>query len=165
MLSEASFWMLIDEMRGDAADEGCHRLYAALRQRGPEDVLGFEDRLAEVLHRLDLRSIAKQRWRDTADPWWAPSLPFISADSFLYARCAAVAAGQAAVEAILADHRQFRGRWDLGAERLLYVPREAYEALSGQPWPEDHVSPFSYETGSNPAGGWKRDGFPSGNPQ
>ena len=165
MMGEATFWSLITQMRGDATEAGCHRLYLALRQMTPDDILSFEDRLAEVLHRLDLRSIARQRWRDTADPRWLPRLPFISADGFLYARCAAVAEGQATVDAILADHRKFRRRWDLDAERLLNVPREAYEAASGRPWPEDHLSPHSYETGSNPAGGWNREGLPPGNPQ
>lgn len=78
-MDEAEFWFLIAEMRGDAAEAGCHRLYLALRQRAPDEILSFEDRLAEVLHCLDLRSIAKQRWRDTADPRRLPRLLFISA--------------------------------------------------------------------------------------
>lgn len=59
----------------------------------------------------------------------------------------------------------FAQRWDFGAERLLYVAVEAYEAAAGRPWPEDHVGPLSYETGSNPDGGWRRGGYPPGNPQ
>lgn len=61
---------------------------------------------------------------------------------------------------ILADHRRFRRTWSFDAERLLTVSHEAYEAASGRPWPEDHISPHNYETGSNPDGAWKRENYP-----
>ena len=164
-MDEVRFWSLVDEMGGDPTQAGCHRLYLALRRLEPEEIIAFEDRLSEVLYRMDLRSIAKQRWRDVSDPVWLPRLPFISADSFLYARCAAVAEGRETVEAVLADHRRFRRTWDTDAERLLDVAREAYEDASGRDWPDDHIGPYCYETGSNPAGGWNREGLPPGNPQ
>ncbi|HEX6874984.1 MAG TPA: DUF4240 domain-containing protein [Nocardioidaceae bacterium] len=164
-MDEDAFWAVIDDMSGQADDAACHRVFLTLRRRGPDEIVAFQDRLGEVLYRMDLRSIAKQRWRDVETPRWLPRLPWISADGFLYARCAAVAAGRQTVEAILADHRRFARAWDLGAERLLYVAGETYEAVAGRPWPHEHVLPFDYETGSNPAGGWKRDGYPPGNPQ
>lgn len=164
-MEEERFWSLIGDMQGDGSEAGRHRLYLALRRLQPDEILGFQDRLAEVLHRLDLRSIAKQRWRDVSESRWLPRLPFISADSFLYARCAALAEGRATVEAVLADHSRFRRAWDTSAEHLLYVAHEAYEGVSRREWPDDHVSPYDYETGSNPAGGWKREGLPPGNPQ
>ena len=156
MMNEDRFWSLVDELQGDVTDVGCRRLVLALRRLDADEILAFQDRLAEVLFRLDLRSIAKQRWRDVEQPRWVPRLPFISADGFLYARCAAVAAGRSTVEAVLRDHREFRRSWDLGAERLLYVGEQAYVAAAHQPWPMERTSMFDYETGSNPAGGWAR---------
>lgn len=165
-MDEDRFWSLIDELGGEVTDASWHRLYRALRRLEADEILAFEDRFAEVLFRLDLRSVAKQRWRDAADPRWLPRLPFISADNFLYARCAAVAEGRQTVEAVLTNHRRFRQTWNTEeAERLLSVSQEAYESATGQPWPDEHVSPYDYETGSNPDGGWKREGYPPGNPQ
>lgn len=165
VLDEGRFWALIGEMRGDPTDAGRHRLYLALRRLPPSEIIAFQDRLAEVLHRLDLRQIAKQRWRDVSEPQWLPRVPGISSDGFLYARCAAVVGGRATVEAVLASPRAFRRTWDLDAQGLLYVADEAYQGAAGMPWPEDHVSPHDYETGSNVDGGWRRDGYPPGNPQ
>ncbi len=42
---------------------------------------------------------------------------------------------------------------------------DAYEGLTGRDLSEDHTTPVSYETGSNPDGGWQREGYPPGNPQ
>ncbi len=165
MMDEAEFWRLIAVMEGQADDAACHRLFLALRRLEPEQIVAFQERLGEVLHRLDLRGLAKQRWRDTGTPRWLPRLPIISADGFLYARCSAVASGRETVEAVLRDHRKFARPWDLGAERLLGVAEEAYEGAAGRTWPEEHVLLFDYETGSNPDGGWKRAGYPPGNPQ
>ena len=154
VMDEDRFWTLVAELAGNADDRGCHRLYLALRREEPEDVLAFQDRLREVLFRLDLRSLAKQRWRDVSQPRWSPRLPLVSADGFLYARCAVVAAGHETFEAVLGDHRTFRGAWDLGAERLLYVAEEAYEGSAGRSWPDERAVQYDDETGANPTGGW-----------
>lgn len=164
-MDEAEFWSLIALLEGRADDEACHRLFLALRRREPEQIIAFQERLGEVLYRLDLRGLARQRWRDTGTPRWLPRLPGISADGFLYARCSAVASGRETVEGVLRQHRTFARAWDLGAERLLFVAQEAYEEAAGRTWPEEHVLMFDDETGSNPAGGWQREGQPPGNPQ
>ncbi|WP_246281218.1 DUF4240 domain-containing protein [Cellulomonas humilata] len=164
-MAEERFWALIDELGGVADDRGRHRLWLALRRlEDGNEVLAFHDRFSEVLHRLDLRSIATQRWRASDQPWWLPRVPGISADGFLYARCAAVAEGRTTVEAILAEHSAFRRRWEL-AEELLTVAPEAYEATTKRPFPWDRDAPYSYETGSNELGGWRRRALPPGNPQ
>ncbi|WP_425581195.1 DUF4240 domain-containing protein [Terrabacter carboxydivorans] len=75
--------------------------------------MAFEDRLAEVLQRMDLRPIARQGWRDVSEPWWLPRVPGISSDGFLYARCAAVLQGRETIEKIVADPRRFTLRWDV----------------------------------------------------
>ena len=107
----------------------------------------------EVLRRLDHRVIAKQKWRDVSEPRWLPRIPGISADGFLYARCAAVLQGPEAVAGIVEDPRRFRTRWDDSAEALLYVAGEAWEAVTGRTY--EHQSPINYETGRNPDGGWR----------
>ena len=165
VMDEDQFWSFIGELGGSTDEPSMHRLWLRLRRTDdPELILDFYDRLCEVLHRLDRREIAKQRWRSTEQPWWAPRMPGISADGFLYARCAAVAEGRQTVEAVLRDSRAFRRRWSWG-EELLFVAPKAYEATARREFPYDRDTAYSYETGSNPDGGWKRAGSPPGNPQ
>ncbi|HTW14796.1 MAG TPA: DUF4240 domain-containing protein [Nocardioides sp.] len=153
-MDEVEFWDLIALAEGSADETAVHRIWLGLRVREPDEILGFEDRLAEVLHRLDLRVIAKQRWRDVSEPSWLPRIPGISEDGFLYARCSAVLQGPGMVARILAEPRAFKRRWDVRAEELLYVGPQAYEAVTGRAWDYRYETPVSYETGSNPAGGW-----------
>lgn len=153
-MDEAAFWEVIALARGSAGDQDLQRIGLHLRGSEAEDILAFEDRLAEVLHRLDLRPIARQGWRDVSEPWWLPRIPGISADGFLYARCSAVLHGRAVVEQIIAEPRAFKRRWDVSAEALLAVAPEAWEARTGRPWDYARESLFSYETGSNRDGGW-----------
>ena len=153
-MDEAAFWEIIALARGSSDEQDLHRIWLHLRKSEPEDILAFEDRLAEVLHRMDLRQIARQGWRDVSEPWWLPRIPGISADGFLYARCSAVLHGRAVVEQIMAEPRTFKRRWDVSAEALLSVAPEAWEGRTGRPWDYERESPFSYETGSNPDGGW-----------
>ncbi|AEE47203.1 hypothetical protein Celf_3087 [Cellulomonas fimi ATCC 484] len=103
---------------------------------------------------MDLRVVAQQRWRDISEPSWLPRIPGISADGFLYARCDAVLHGPETVAQIVAEPRTFRRRWDVRAEALLFVAQRAWEARTRRQWDDTRVPPFSYETGSNPAGGW-----------
>lgn len=148
------FWEIIGLADGSAEAWAIDRIRTRLLVLDPEEILGFEDRLAEVLHRLDSRSIARQRWRDISEPRWLPRIPGISADGFLYARCAAVLHGPGEVAAILADPSRFKRRWDVRAEDLLVVGPEAWEVRTGRLGEYSHESPLSYETGSNPEGGW-----------
>jgi hypothetical protein len=153
-MDEATFWDVVGRAQGSADEVAIHRIWLRLRQCEPSEILAFEERLAEVLHRMDLRPVARQRWRDVAEPAWLPRIPGISADGFLYARCAAVLEGADEVAAIVADPRRFKRRWDLGAERLLSVASDAWEARTGRAWDHSHQTAVSYETASNPAGGW-----------
>lgn len=151
VMDEAQFWDVIAAAGGSADDESIHRIWLRLRALPEEAIVAFDDRLAEVLRRLDHRVIAKQKWRDVSEPRWLPRIPGISADGFLYARCAAVLQGPETVAAIVADPRRFRTRW-ASAEPLLFVASEAWEAVTGRTY--EHQSPISFETGSNPEGGW-----------
>lgn len=153
VMGEAQFWDVIAAAGGSADGQSIHRIWLRLRALPEQEIVGFDDRLAEVLRRLDQRVIAKQKWRDVSEPRWLPRIPGISADGFLYARCAAVLQGPETVAAIVADPRRFRTRWDESAESLLFVASEAWEAVTGRTY--EHQSPIDYETGSNPDGGWE----------
>lgn len=153
-MDEDDFWRVISAAGGSAGKEGLHRLQEVLTNLAPEEILGFEDRLGEVLFRLDHRQIAKQPWRDVHEPRWPPRLPGISADGFLFARCAAVLEGRETVAAITADPSRFKRRWDTRAEGVLSVAATAWEAKTGSELNPDRTPPFDYETGSNPDGGW-----------
>ena len=110
MMDEAQFWDVIAAAGGSAHDQAIHGIWLRLRALPEEAIISFDDRLAEVLRRLDHRGIAKQKWRDASEPRWLPRIPGISTDGFLYARCAAVLQGPETVTAIVADHRHFRTR-------------------------------------------------------
>ena len=153
-MEEGAFWHLIAQLGSQRDDAGFDRLSGTIRALPAAEILNFQDRLSEVLHRLDYRAIARQKWRSTEQPRWFPRIPGISADGFLYARCAAVIEGQSTVEGIIADHRRFARAWDLAAERLLSVAPDAFEGATGTPWDYGRPAPVSYETGSNPTGDW-----------
>jgi Protein of unknown function (DUF4240) len=144
-VTEQQFWQLIAELDGSCDDDAFDRLADRLVERGVEDILGFADRLADVLHRIDLRRLADQPFRDAEAPTGPPVNG--SDDAFLYARCAVVIAGRGTVEAVLDDATAFARPWDLSAEALLTVAPSAYERATGHDW--QHESPTSYETGAN----------------
>ncbi len=152
-MDEAQFWEIIGLAGGSADESAMHRIRVRLRVLAEDDILSFDDRLAEVLRRLDEYRIAKQRWRDVSEPRWLPRIPGISADGFLYARCAAVLQGPEVVAAIIEVPRRFKARWDTAAESLLFVGSEAWEAATGRAY--THETSINYETGTNPHGGWR----------
>jgi hypothetical protein len=147
-VTDGEFWEMIRRLSGSADPEAVEGLTAVLARIDATAITGFADRLAEALHALDRRSLAEQPFRDTE----APDGPVVSesADGFLYARCAVVAAGREMFERVLHDESAFARPWDLGAEGLLEVAPEAYERATGREW--DHVEPVSYESAANDAG-------------
>lgn len=153
-MDEERFWEIIAMAGGSADESALHRLWLHLRKLPDDQILGFQDRLAEVLFRLDLRPVAQQKWRDVSERSWLPRIPGISSDGFLYARCSAVLEGPEVVRAIVADPTAFKRRWDVRAEALLNVGVEAWEAATGRTYDYSRETPFSYETGSNANGGW-----------
>lgn len=150
MLEWDEFWDLIDLLGGRADPDACDRLAEVLATRSKAVVIGFADRLAEVLHRLDRAELAAFPHVDLTDPDGLP-LP-LSDDAFLYARCGVVAAGREAYARVTADPAAFcpYTARDREGESLLYVAEDAWEQLTGRPW--EHVEPFDYESGTNPDG-------------
>ena len=138
-MPEPQFWALVDLLGGRVDDEGAGRLTQALRQGGDQMAPAFAERLAETLYELDREELFEQpvRWADDPD---GAQLP-LSSDTFLYLRCAVVAAGRQAVDAVLADPTALLARsWEDG-EALLQVAVEAADA--------EIDTAVSYETGSN----------------
>jgi hypothetical protein len=148
----ADFWALIATLDGEATDASCQRLAEELSRRSVPDIIGFAERHAEALYRLDQEKfgtlpVANLTTRDGS--------PFPqSADVFLYARCAVVAAGRAVWERVFFDvdmfvpytSSEYDGEW------LLYVPDKAYELATGEEW--NRSTRYCYESYSN------QDGWP-----
>lgn len=134
-MPEADFWSLIELLGGRVDDDGVGRLTGALRQGDDGTAVAFAERLAAVLYELDREELFEQpvRWADAPDEEPLP----LSADTFLYLRCAVVAAGRATVDAVLADPAVLRDRlWEDGELLLTAADVEVDTAVS-------------YETGSN----------------
>jgi hypothetical protein len=151
VLAWDDFWDLIDLLGGRADPDACDRLAQVLATRSKAVVIGFADRLAEALYRIDRADLAAFPHLDVTDEDGLP-LP-LSDDAFLYARCGVVAAGREAYARVLADPAAFcpYTSREYDGEALLYVAEDAWEALTGRPW--EHVEPFDDESGAN-AEGW-----------
>jgi hypothetical protein len=124
-----------------------------LGRRPASDIIGFADHHAEALHRLDQERFGLLPVVDLMDRDGNSSPQ--SADQFLYARCAVVAAGRAVWEDVFFDVDKFAPFTSTryGGEWLLYVPDQAYELVTGQEW--DRSMWYCYETFSN------KDGWPN----
>lgn len=139
-MNEDTFWQLIDACRPTGPDPDSERLAAALTEhlaRSPVFVVtGFAEHLSWALYRLDRKELGLG----------------LSGDSFLYTRCAVVAAGREVFEGVLRDPRTFTPfATDLvRAESLLYAPDQAYERITGEEW--DRNTRYCYESYSNTSG-------------
>ncbi len=107
-------------------------------------IFEFDDAMAELLYALDTKKLAEQ-CRKTD--------PFMSDDTFLYSRCVALVNGPEYYERV--KRGKEKNLWSMEFESLLYVSKRAW-ALRHQSSEEQypHISPLSYETGSN-EDGWK----------
>ncbi|WNI24736.1 DUF4240 domain-containing protein [Streptomyces sp. ITFR-16] len=148
----ADFWALIDTLNGEADEANCRRLSGELGRRPVSDIVGFAERHAEALYRLDQEKFGVLPVVDLSD---GDGNPFpMSADQFLYTRCAVVAAGRAVWESVFYDSGKFApyASTHYDAEWLLYVPDKAYELATGREW--DRSTRYCVETFSN------KDGWP-----
>jgi len=136
-MTENEFWGVIDlldwNQTGDD-DAVAEPLVARLGSLEVEDIEQFEQRLAEKLHALDLRAIART-WNDGDDEHF-------SGDLFLYARCCVVANGRDFFNKVLEDPNSMPR--ELEFEALLYLAGTAYERKTGRSF-EFHAT-VSYET-------------------
>ncbi|MEV7563916.1 DUF4240 domain-containing protein [Streptomyces tanashiensis] len=148
----ADFWALIATLNGEATEENCHRLAEELSRRPVSDIVGFAERHAEALYRLDQEKFGTL---PVIDMTLRDGSPFPqSSDVFLYARCAVVAAGQTVWESVFFDVDKFAPytSTEYDGEWLLSVPDKAYELATGKEW--DRLTRYCFESYSN------QDGWP-----
>lgn len=134
-MTEQEFWDLIATLGGSADEDGTAGLEDELSALDASAITAFADRFAAALVALDRPEIARQTYWELGSDTPVPP----SADGFLYARAAVVAAGRATYEQVLADPTAFSREWDLDAEGLLYVASSAYEEATGQEWTHETV--------------------------
>lgn len=108
-----------------------------------EEIFDFEDIMSELLFELDTRKNYK-----TARKFYSHN-----DDTFLYSRCVALVNGEVYYEKVKAG--KIKDLWKIEFESILYVAREAWAKKHGKNMQDfPHISPKSYETGSNTEG-WK----------
>jgi hypothetical protein len=148
----ADFWALTATLNGKATRANCQRLAEELSRRSVPDIIGFAERHAEALHRLDQEKFGTLPVVDLTARYGSPFPQ--SADVFLYTRCAVVAAGRAVWESVFLDPAKFAPYTssEYDGERFLYVPGMAYELATGEEW--DRPTRYCVESFSN------RDGWP-----
>ena len=121
------FWALIDLL--DWNQEGDDKrvvepIVAYLATRSVKEIQDFQETLAQKLYDLDGKVWAKRSgsmlWRDNE---------LVSADGFLYARCAVVANGKDFYEHVLSDPMDMPK--DVEFEALIYIAGEALKRKTG----------------------------------
>jgi len=143
LFSEDDFWQVIDKI--DWSKKGSeNKIKPAVKMLAKMPVASiylFADRLSEKLYNLDTKAHAMAYAAREPDN-------FVSADDFLYARCAVVAEGKAYYEQVLQDPTQMPD--DIVFEPLLYLADDAFELKMGVPF--NYTPTYNYETQSNQAG-------------
>ncbi|WP_329391619.1 DUF4240 domain-containing protein (plasmid) [Streptomyces sp. NBC_01351] len=146
------FWQLVEVLGGEAGtetcedlEEACTRLTEVLSREPIEQIIGFGERLAEALYRLDQAAFGTLPVLGIQLSDGSP-LPQ-SDDGFLYARAAAVAAGRQAYESVFGHPERFARFTARGCEQLLYVHEEAFEHATGTEW--DRLTRYDYESCAN----------------
>ena len=150
MIDEDTFWSIISQLDWRHAGDDERVLapaIAALASRSTRDIRRWEERLAYLLFQLDTKAHATSFVGGQSE-----NLEQISADAFLYARCAVVANGRALHDAV--RHDPSRMPHDVEFEALLTTASRAFELKTGDDL--DYVTGCSYETFANTAG-WGPD--------
>lgn len=142
-MNEARFWAIIQQLdwQHEGDDEAVLApAIAALSQLPEEAIRAFADIQARLLYQLDGKNYADA---------YAGEGDFLSADGFLYARCAVVANGRETYYRILNHPEQMPQ--DVEFEALLGLPEKAWQQRTGATaW--DYLPPYNYETGFNEKG-------------
>lgn len=140
LLSENQFWQILALL--DWQQEKYSAILApaieALSKMPVANIYLFKDKLSEKLYLLDTKahtSVYKSKDPDH----------FLSADDFLYTRCAVVAEGQSYYENVLKNPDAMP--FDMAFEPLLSLADDAYAMKTGKKF--NYFPTFNYETGSN----------------
>lgn len=110
-----------------------------LSEQDDDKIFLFDDLMSELLYELDTKKLGDQCQKLTG---------FLSSDAFLYSRCVALINGPKYYEE--AKKGRHKEMWSMEFEALLYVPQWAWERNHAEEYP--HISPLSFETGSNTEG-------------
>lgn len=146
-MSEDEFWKLIGQLnwkRTGNDDAVIRPVVKALARLHEEQIIAFDDLLAEKLHALDTERHA----REIGSEAFTGDRNHFSEDWFLYARCCVVANGKDFYETIL--HNPSEMPKDMEFEALLEIAARAYEEKTDQPY--EHIPTINYETYSNLSG-------------
>lgn len=143
-IHDKDFFNLTDRLdwskQGDD-DEVLKPLTDHLSQCSDEVIFAFEDKMAELLYKLDTPEIAKRTYG---------TLDYFSDDDFLYVRCIALINGRAYYNKILNGRENLDE--DSEFEAILYAPAKAWARKYGKDIDEyPHIPNPDYETGSNTA--------------
>lgn len=125
-------------MQGDD-DLVLEPLIAYLAKWPDEVIYVFEDKMAELLFRLDSPEVARRTYRTDRH---------FSGDDFLYTRCVALVNGRAYYNKILSGQKKLDK--DKEFEAILYAPAKAWARKHHKdPSEYPHIANPCYETGSN----------------
>lgn len=112
-----------------------------LSKQSDDYIFAFEDIMSELLYEIDTH-----RNYETASKIYSHN-----DDTFLYARCVAIINGKDYYGKVKSG--KITDLWKSEFEAILYVAREAWAKKHDKPDREfPHISPVSYETGSNKDG-------------
>jgi len=137
-----TFWRLIalfDWSRRGDDDAVMRRAFGALTLMPIENLALFEELLAQTLYATDTEVHCDNAVWDG----------YVSDDSFLYARAAAVSSGREFYETLILDPREMPTT-ECEFESLLYLARNVYKERVGVE--ANFETTVSYESGSNKAG-------------
>ena len=135
MLNEQKFWKLIEliDWKQKENEKILQPLIKALAANSEAVIYQFSERLAFYLHELDGPAFTKALEADEIG---------FSADTFLYARCLAVAKGEKFYKKVLAKPEKMPVGEDF--EALLYIAEAAYYKKTGKTY--QYVPTINYES-------------------
>lgn len=136
MLEKSKFWELVDliDWQQKESEKALKPLIKTLAASSNEAIIyKFSERLAYLLHQLDGPAYTKALETN--------ELGF-SADTFLYARCLAVAKGKKFYKKVLTKPKNMPVGEDF--EALLYLAEEAYQQKTGKPY--QYMPTINYES-------------------
>ena len=143
LLSEAGFWQVIDSIdwSKNKTQDKLQPAITMLSEMPVSHMYLFADKLSEKLFLLDTQKHAKVFSANEPEG-------YLSADDFLYARCAVVAEGKDFYEKVLNDPSQMPD--SIVFEPLLNLAHFAFKLKTGVEF--NYRPAFNYETFSNKAG-------------
>ena len=146
VMNEEAFWTIIDMLDWEKGTDKQAILAPALKELqyySIKSIYRFQDILANKLFQLDQQEIAENmgenKYRENHH---------FSVDTFLYARAAVVANGEAFFKKVLREPSNMLKEFTF--EALLYLAADVYQQKTGAPW--DYLPSPSYETYSNREG-------------